>query len=115
MNITMPKFNLPIRAASPTRFLSCLGVLFVLSQPALAAGLGNGQQIYFAHCAGCHGSNGISIMPNTPNLSRIKLIEQSDESLIDLIRSGRNMMPTYFGILNDSEILSVINYVRGLR
>ena len=114
MNIIIPEFNPSIRVASPTLFLSCLGLLFALSQPAFAAGLGNGQRVYFAHCAGCHGSNGISIMPNAPNLSRIKLLEQPEESLIDLVRSGRNMMPAYFGILNDSEILSVVNYVRGL-
>ena len=107
MNITMPKFNPAIRAA--------LGMLFILSQPALAAGLDNGQQLYFAHCAGCHGNNGISIMPDAPNFSPTKLLTQSDESLVDLVRSGRNMMPAYIGILNDREILSVINYIRGLR
>lgn len=121
MNIIIPEFNPSIRVASPTLFLSCLGLLFALSQPTFAAGLNNaphlsnGQQIYFAHCAGCHGSNGISIMPNAPTLSRIKLLEQPEESLIDLVRSGRNMMPAYFGILSDSEILSVVNYVRGLQ
>lgn len=58
------------------------------------------------------GDSGISVMPEAPNLFRTKLLTQSNGSLIDLIRSGRNMMPAYLGILNGREILSVINYVR---
>jgi len=115
MNIIVSNFNSATWAAYPIRFLFCLGVLSMLSQPALAAGLSNGQQLYSAHCAGCHGNNGISTMPGAPNFSRIKLLTESDESLIALVRSGRNMMPAYLGLLTDGEILSVINYVRSLR
>ena len=114
MNIIIFNFNPATWAARVRLFLCCLGVLFILPQPTLAAGLDKGQQLYSTHCAGCHGNNGISIMPGAPNFSRAQLLTQSDESLIDLVSSGRNMMPAFLGILNDREILSVINYVRNL-
>lgn len=56
--------------------------------------------------------NGIGAIPQAKDFSRIKLLAQSDQSLINLIRSGRDMMPAYLGILNDREILDVINYLR---
>lgn len=77
-----------------------------------AANLNNGQQLYAIHCAGCHGMNGISVIPQAKDFSRVQLLAQPDQSLIDLIRSGRDMMPAYLGILNDREILDVINYLR---
>ena len=112
--MTKLKFYPAIWAVCPTLVLSCIGAL-MLFQPAFAAGLDNGQQLYLTHCAGCHGNNGVSTMPDAPNFSRAKLFTQSDESLIDLVRSGRNMMPAYLGILSDREILNVINYARGFR
>lgn len=94
---------------------SSLMVLSVVSQSVSAAGFDSGRKLYLAHCAGCHGVNGISVMPQASNFSRAKLLALPDQDLIDIIRSGRNMMPAYLGILNDHEILDVINYLRVLQ
>lgn len=94
--------------------LSCLALMVMIPSAASAAGLNNGQQLYMVHCAGCHGMNGISVIPQAKDFSRAKLLAQPDQSLIDLIRNGRDMMPAYLGILDDREILDVINYLRML-
>lgn len=87
-------------------------LLVTPSQPALAAGVDNGQQLYLTHCAGCHGIDGISAIPEAKNFSRANFLAQPDQDLIDIISSGRNTMPAYLGILNDREILDIINYLR---
>lgn len=90
-------------------------LLSLLPVSAPAAGLNdNGQQLYMLHCAGCHGMNGISVVPDAKNFSRVELMAQPDQSLLNVIRSGRNMMPSYLGILSDQEMISVINYIRTL-
>lgn len=93
-----------------------ISIIFFATQPqlSLAAGGNSGQQLYLAHCAGCHGINGKSVIPQAKDFSSAKLITRSDQSLIDITRSGREMMPAFFGILNDNEILAVINYLRTL-
>lgn len=84
------------------------------SQPVAAGSDGSGQQLYMLHCAGCHGISGISIVPDAKDFSRTELMAQPDQNLLNLIRSGRNMMPPYLGILSDQEIISVINHIRTL-
>ena len=112
MNPTMP--NQITSALRNVLLLAGLVLWPMQPQLAFAAGGNSGQQLYLAHCAGCHGINGISVMPQAKNFSRMELARREDQSLIDIIRSGREMMPAYFGILNDGEILNVINYLRTL-
>lgn len=105
----------PDRIAQSAPLLACLALLVTLTQSSVfAAGLDNGQQLYMAHCAGCHGMNGKSVTPQAPDFSRNKLLTQPDQDLINTIRSGRNMMPAYLGILKDRDIRDVINYLRTL-
>ena len=40
---------------------------------------------------------------------------QADVGLLASIRSGKNAMPAYIGVLTDREILDVIAYLRTLR
>lgn len=84
------------------------------AQPVAAGSDGSGQQLYMLHCAGCHGISGISVVPDAKDFSRAELMSQPDQNLLNLIRSGRNMMPPYLGILSDQEIINVINHIRTL-
>lgn len=96
-------------------FSSCLSVLAMSPQSALAGDPGNGQRLFLTHCAGCHGQNGLSIMPNAPNLARSERLNQPDPVVVGKIRSGINAMPPFLGILKDNEIYDVVSYVRTLR
>ena len=112
MNVTMSNWIArPVRLAL---FLVYPALLVMLPQSVSAAGLEGGRQLYMTHCAGCHGINGISVIPQAKDFSRALLIAQPDQNLINIIRSGRNMMPPYLGILSDREIRDVITYLRTL-
>lgn len=89
-------------------------VMLLAMFPLPASAADNGRQLYLAHCSGCHGTNGISVIPEAKNFSRAELFTRTDQNLIDIIRSGRNMMPAYVGILNDQEVTVIINYLRTL-
>ncbi len=88
---------------------------FVVVVPVLAADVIKGSQIYARHCAACHGPSGISVMPGAPHLARAERMMQSDLALLDSLKSGKNAMPAYVGILSDREILDVIAFSRTLR
>ena len=107
--LTMP--NRTVKASRSLLFMICFVLSAALPQRVFAAGM-VGRQLYMIHCAGCHGMNGVSVIPQAKDFSRVKLITQPDQVLIDTIRSGRNMMPAYLGILSDREIRDVINYLR---
>ncbi len=91
-----------------------LGLLTPAASPH-AADVNNGRQLYTLHCAGCHGPAGISVMPNAPHVARGGTLLQPDGAILASIRSGKNAMPAYMGILKDREILDVIAYMRTLR
>ena len=92
------------------------GLIAAASAPATAADIIRGNRIYAAHCAVCHGVSGLSVMPGAPNLARgSDRLMQADVGLLASIRSGKNAMPAYIGVLTDREILDVIAYLRTLR
>lgn len=83
--------------------------------PAHAADVIKGAEIYARHCVACHGPSGISVMPGAPHLARGERLMQSDLALLASLKTGKNAMPAYIGILADREILDVIAYTRTLR
>ena len=89
-------------------------MMAVASGPTHAADIGKGQRIYSMHCAACHGPTGLAVMPGAPNFARNERLLQPDMSLLMSVRTGKNAMPAFMGILNDREILDVIAYLRTL-
>lgn len=88
----------------------------LLTLPAAnAADMRNGGRIYNVHCAGCHGADGRSVIPEAPNFARGERLMQSDVALLSSMRIGRGAMPGYVGILSDREILDVVSFLRTLR
>lgn len=90
-------------------------VAYLVVAPVHAADVIKGAQVYARHCAACHGPNGISVMPGAPHLARGERLMQPDLTLLTALKSGKNAMPAYLGILTDREILDVIAYSRTLR
>ncbi len=89
--------------------------LFAPATGASAADINSGARIYQLHCASCHGPTGISIIPGTPNFARGEGLMQPDMTLLAAVRTGRNAMPGYLGILTDRQILDAVAYSRTLR
>ncbi len=85
--------------------------------------VGRGEQIFFEHCAECHGDKGDgqgAVWPylegqRPANLLDEKTRARSDQELVEIIRSGVHIeMPSWEGILNDHEIQNVVKYLRVL-
>ena len=58
--------------------------------------------------------SGISVMPGAPNFARGERLLQPDLMLLATIKAGKNVMPSFQGILSDNDILNVIAYIRTL-
>lgn len=89
-------------------------MLALCSGSARAADMIKGGELYATHCASCHGTSGISVMPSAPNFARNENLLQPDLLILTSIRNGKNAMPAYQGILSDSDIMDVIVYLRTL-
>ena len=81
---------------------------------AQGADTNKGRQLFAANCAICHGQTGRSVMPGAPNFDRGDGLLRPDFTLLAAIRSGKNAMPAFQGILPDRDILDVIAYLRTL-
>lgn len=79
-----------------------------------AADINKGGTLYATHCAACHGASGTPVMPGTPNFRRMESLMKPDMQLLTVIRNGKGVMPGYFGVLRDREILDVVAYLRTL-
>lgn len=67
-----------------------------------------GQQIYQARCASCHGPNGGggagNVLAGNPSVARAEYVE-------NIIRYGRGTMPGYQALLSDDEIAALTSWV----
>lgn len=79
---------------------------------AQAADVFNGKKIYLNYCESCHGPNGQGQMAEVPNFTRGQTLMRSDLVIFESVRSGKNAMPAFWGVLEEQEILDVIAYIR---
>ena len=93
--------------------LLAAAVILIAAVPATAAP--DAAALYKEHCASCHGADGTPTMPATPDFSSGEGLDATDVDLVRGIKSGRNLMPAYDGLIKNEEILNVITYIRTLR
>jgi len=79
-----------------------------------------GQKIFQQLCIGCHGPDGraqseMGKKVQAADLTSAVVQDQSDSELSKVIRNGRGKMPSWSSRLNDSEIHSVLAYLRSIR
>ncbi len=86
-----------------------LGLFFSIAE-VQAADPNKGRELYMQHCNSCHESG--REMAGAPDFNNGSTMMQSDPVLIDKIRSGKNAMPGYAGILQDYMIMDIIAYMR---
>ncbi len=97
------------------RILYSLILLAMVHMPLVhAADVFNGRSIYRIYCEGCHGQNGQGELAGVPNFTRGQSLMRSDLAIFDSIRSGKNAMPGFLGVLEEQEMLDVIAYIRTL-
>ena len=92
-----------------------------------------GRAIYAEHCASCHGVNlqgqpnwrerdAEGYLPAPPHDASGHTWHHADKQLFDLTKYGlgamlgdksfKTRMPAYEGVLNDSEIIAVLSYIK---
>ncbi len=89
--------------------LLALGFFFSMSD-AQASDPVKGHKLYMQYCNSCHERG--REMAGAPDFSYGSTLMQSDPVLLQGIRSGKNAMPGYTGILSDRMILDIIAYMR---
>ena len=89
--------------------------MLCLANPSQAADINQGRELFIANCAGCHGQRGEGLLPGTPNFRQGNLLMRPDAVLVEGIRTGRNTMPGFRGVLTDRQLLDVVAYLRTLQ
>ena len=89
--------------------------LIAVGHNAQAADIFNGKEVYDMHCQGCHGVDGRSIEPGTPDFTRGESLMVPDTELFERLWDGMEHMPSYRGMLEDSDLRDVIADVRTLQ
>ena len=102
------------RTAFLGRLVAVAAVLIVAGHEARAADIFNGREVYEMHCQGCHGIDGQSMEPGTPDFTRGESLLVPDTELFKRLWDGAHM-PSYRGMLEDSDLRDVIAYVRTLQ
>ncbi|MBU1621241.1 MAG: cytochrome c [Gammaproteobacteria bacterium] len=89
-------------------------VLIGLSAPAMAQDAAVGKT-KAAVCAACHGAEGVSVIPDYPNLAgqKVKYLESSIKAYRDGQRKHAVMSPMAAG-LSDADILDLAAYFAAL-
>lgn len=99
-----------------TRIHVLLGTLLALAAMAAgAADLVRAKQNYDRFCAACHGFNGMSVMPDAPNLRLNAGLMQPDISIVTKLKAGSAKKPPFVGLMSDQELFDVVTYTRTIR
>ena len=92
-----------------------LAILLAFGTANVYAGdIDKGGKLYAKHCATCHGTDGVNVMPDAPNFAHSERLLRPDMFILAAIKEGKNAMPAFQGMLKDEEILDVIAYLRTL-
>ena len=94
--------------------MSALLIVFVISASARAGDMQKGREVYETHCVVCHGMGGYAVDMTIPSFANGDRMFLMDQEMLQSIRSGKNLMPAFRGLLSDQEIRDVITYLRTL-
>lgn len=75
--------------------------------------IAHGKVIYENYCAGCHGFDGIPLLPETPNFYKAERMEIDDAILLASIRNGKGaVMPPWEAVLTEEQCRQALAYIR---
>ncbi len=99
--------------------ITLVGVLCLASTVVLAQDIANGEKVYKAKCASCHGPDGkgetaAGKATKARDICSDDVKKESDAAWTDIIMKGKNKMPLYDKKLTDTEVKDVIAYMRSL-
>ena len=80
--------------------------------PAFAGDPFAGSAIYAEYCVNCHGGDGAGEIAGTPSFRGGRLMAKSNFELIDRVKNGKDLMPSFAGVLSEEQIDDVVTYIR---
>jgi mono/diheme cytochrome c family protein len=98
--------------AVPAALLFAGPLLVLQAAPAAAAEAQSPATLYETHCSACHGPDGRGVLPGAPDFRRPDALAKPNRTLVRAIRDGKGTMPAYYGVLNDSEMRRLVDYLR---
>lgn len=101
---------------NPRSFAVCFLAASIVT-PAFAQS--GGADTYKAKCAMCHGADGLGATPagkamKAASFKDPAVVKTPDATLISIVKSGKNKMPSYAGKLTDDQIKAAVAYIRTL-
>ena len=99
-----------------TAFMLVIALVFVfaIAVSARAGDMQKGREVYEMHCVACHGMDGYAVDMTIPSFANGDRMFLMDQEMLQSIRTGKNLMPAFRGLLSDQEIRDVITYLRTL-
>jgi cytochrome c6 len=98
-----------------SRLAVLAAAIIVVGHNARAADIFNGKDVYVMHCQTCHGVDGRSMEPGIPDFTRGESLMVPDGQLFEQLWDGMRHMPSYRGMIEDSDLRDVIAYLRTLQ
>jgi len=94
-------------------------MLCLVSSTTRAQDVANGEKVYKAKCASCHGPDGkgdtaAGKATKARDLCSADVKAETDAAWTDIIIKGKNKMPSYDKKITDAEVKDVIKYMRSL-
>jgi mono/diheme cytochrome c family protein len=104
--------GLLIRSALPS--VLALTMIATLTAPAAAQSLvEKGDTLYHNRCAGCHGEQ-LKTFAGGPAFDLRRLRPDEHDRFVDSVISGKDNMPSWYGILKPDEIEAIWAYIRAI-
>lgn len=107
-------------AARRATVLLALGALHLGCEPADKTPVGRGARVFQRTCSGCHGPDGRGVMrlglvkPPRDLTDPAFHAQVTDADLRRVIRTGKNQMPAFGGLMGDEDLSNVIAFIRTL-
>jgi len=86
--------------------------LLMIANVAVAGDPFAGSAIYTEYCTGCHGADGRGEIAGTPSFRGGRLMMKNDSELVNIINNGRDIMPSFRGVLTNDQMQDIVAYLR---
>ena len=93
-------------------YFSIFLISLMAANPVSAGDPFAGSAIYAEYCVNCHGGDGAGEIAGTPSFRGGNLMMKSNIELINRIRNGKDLMPSFAGVLSEEQIDDVVTYIR---
>jgi len=99
--------------------IAIAATLCLVGSIARAQDVANGEKVFKAKCASCHGPDGkgetaAGKATKARDICSADVKKESDAAWTEIIAKGKNKMPSYDKKVTDAEVKDVIAYMRSL-